>query len=211
MTKNEKNKNLQGFVFKKIPMDEAITLVRAGSGIYAELKESLLKEIQASTGEAVSFSMNGTNLDEKAVVAVLSALRKFLKDENIGWRLSHNAKHALFVCVPEREEKMPKKGRPKNYSAPTISPRMHRIISTASDIFGTSQEKILSTGSKGSGSADIRRIVVVTARSLHIRGNEVGAAFGTNKKFVYNIMGSYVFRYKKQVALLTKALKKEGL
>lgn len=108
MKKNKKE--IVGFEFQEIPLEEARNVVLAGDGNYSEVKErilTMLPEIEARNargGEQKAFAFGlgrGEEIQEDQRRGLCVAVNKALKKGKIDWHVTYSGSRKLFICVPE--------------------------------------------------------------------------------------------------------------
>lgn len=104
-------KEIVGFHFQEIPLDEAVNAVIAGDGNYAVLKSKLLEALPLlPEGKAFAFGLpNGKEVDEDQRRGVCMTLNKTLRKVKLPWRVTYSGIKKLFVCVPASTPKTYKK------------------------------------------------------------------------------------------------------
>lgn len=133
-----------GFVFQTIPMDDALRMVRAGGGVYSELKDMLLEKLPQLNGEAFVFGLpNGKEVPEKDRKPISMTINKCLRQAGLFWKLTYHEKRKLFVCVP-KENLAPRKYKIQKKSSPTgrggKDDRLGELFTKTLDIFNITPE-----------------------------------------------------------------------
>jgi len=98
--KNEKE--IVGFHFQEIPLEEAVNAVIAGDGHYAEIKSKLLDVLpKLESQKAFAFGLpNGREVPEDQRRGICMSINMTLKKAKIGWRVTYSGTRKLFICVP---------------------------------------------------------------------------------------------------------------
>lgn len=110
-TKLKSQKEIVGFHFQEIPLEEAVNAVIAGDGNYAVVKAKLLEALPLlPVGKAFAFGLpNGKEVEEDQRRGVCMALNMTLKKAKLPWRVTYSGIKKLFVCVPP--------ATPRNYKS----------------------------------------------------------------------------------------------
>lgn len=135
-----------GFVFQTIPMDDALRMVRAGGGVYSELKDMLLEKLPQLNGEAFVFGLpNGKEVPEKDRKPISMSINKCLTQAGIFWKLTYHEKRKLFVCVPKeslspRKYKFKERPRRSSRSKKESTKRLGELAKKVFGIFNITPE-----------------------------------------------------------------------
>ncbi len=97
-------KEIVGFTFAEVPLEEAINAVIAGGGNYSELKSHLLNAIPKLTPDkAFAFGLpNGKEVPEDQRRGICVAVNSSLKKAKILWKVTYSGTRKLFICIPKK-------------------------------------------------------------------------------------------------------------
>lgn len=203
-------KTSNGFVFQAIPLEEAVTIVRAGSGIYAEIKEVLLKtlpqlEEDTDNPQAFAFGLpNGKDLADKDRKGIGMALANTLKKAGLHWKIVYSDRRRQFICAPM--ESRPR-SYAKNGNKPSVKPRggMEEIIDKAAEVFGMPRE-ILIKKNVQKPYVTYRKAIISVATDKGIPPKLIGDALSVTNDAVYFSMKKGSTNPAKEINLLKEAL-----
>lgn len=105
-------KEIVGFKFQEIPLEEALNVVMVGDGNYADISANLLDTLpkmdERNAGLAPkdkkSFAFGLDHNKEVPEVqrrGLIGAVNKILKKARVSWRVTYSEKKKLFICVPK--------------------------------------------------------------------------------------------------------------
>lgn len=97
------SKEVVGFHYQEIPLEEAVNAVIAGDGSYAAVKSELLEALPKLTeGKAFAFGLpDGKEVLEEQRRGLVLALNLTLKKAKLPWRVTYSGVRKLFICVPK--------------------------------------------------------------------------------------------------------------
>lgn len=144
-------KTSNGFVFQAIPLDEAKRIANAGSGIYSEIKEVVLRHFEEQngngTGEAFAFGLpNGKEVPEKDRKNICMSVTHSLHKAGLSWKVIYSGSRKLFVCVPGKENRQQKPQRqhsPRPLQNGDSSKEMEALIEKAMEVFQIPRETLM--------------------------------------------------------------------
>lgn len=185
--KNEKD--VVGFHFQEIPLEEAVNAVIAGDGNYAVVKAKLLEALPHLTeGRAFAFGLpNGKEVEEDSRRGICLALNSTLKKARLPWRVTYSGVKKLFVCVPS--------STPKTYSkvekeVPSVGKfTIKQIENVACEVFHISPD-LLQGKTVDSQASKIRKaIIFLAARRYGTKLTQAAEYYGLSITSVYGING----------------------
>lgn len=99
---NAATREITGFYFQEIPLEEAMNVVLAGDGAYSEVKQTLLEKLPAlPKDKAFAFGLeNGKEVPEDQRRGLCMAINMTLKKARFDWRITYSESRKLFVCIP---------------------------------------------------------------------------------------------------------------
>lgn len=110
-------KEITGFHFEEMPLSEALPLVQAGEGNYAELKAEVLLRIprieaqNAANGtepKSLNFSLPGKDeAPEDQRRTICQVLNMTLTKAGIWWKVTYSSRDRLFLVVPKQGKMKP--------------------------------------------------------------------------------------------------------
>lgn len=164
-SKTQAHKEVVGFHFQEIPLDEAVNAVIAGDGSYSDIKAVLLEKIpqidaanaSLPQSEKKSFAFglpNGKEVEEDQRRGMCMAVNMTLKKAKILWRVTYSGSKKLFICVP--------KSVPRNYEKAPPHPEKRHVAKQRWHDFDDSA--ILALWKKG---YNVQKIVDELKEDLH--------------------------------------------
>jgi len=99
----KQGKEIVGFDFQVIPLNDAVNMVMAGDGNYSELKAKLLDTLPTLEAEqAFTFGLpNGKEVPEDQRRGICTALNICMRKAGHAWRATYSSSKRLFVVVPK--------------------------------------------------------------------------------------------------------------
>lgn len=97
------SREVLGFEFQEIPLEEAMNVVIAGDGSYADIKQTLLEKLPAlPKDKAFAFGLpGGKEVPEDQRRGLCMTINKTLRKAKIGWRITYSGMKKLFICIPQ--------------------------------------------------------------------------------------------------------------
>lgn len=94
-------KEIVGFNFQVIPLEEAQALAAAGTGNYADLKAHILQQIpKLQPDEAFAFGMPKGEVPEDQRRGICMAINSTLKKAKHAWRVTYSGSEKVFILCP---------------------------------------------------------------------------------------------------------------
>lgn len=105
------------FEFQEIPLKEALNVVLAGNGNYADIKTELLEKLPTlAPDRAFAFGLgNGTEVPEDERRGLCTAVNITLHKAKVGWRVTYSGRKRMFICVPQTNGTGPSPVRPPGF------------------------------------------------------------------------------------------------
>ncbi len=99
---SKQNGDVIGFQFQEIPLKEALTVILAGDGSYADVKQVLLEKLPLlPDNKAFAFGLpSGKEVPEDQRRGLCLAINATLKRAKFNWRITYSGVKKLFICVP---------------------------------------------------------------------------------------------------------------
>ncbi len=173
-------KEIVGFSFQIIPLEEAKQAAIAGSGNYAELKSKLLEVIPTlKENESFAFGLPKGEVPEDQRRGIVTALSSTLKKAKHPWRVTYSGVKRLFICIPS--------SMPRTYIKQTngskdnfhIAPSIERLVKTCLKLWDISEANFKDR--KTRKLAPMRKAMqYVGNKKLRLKQRELGDYFGTS-------------------------------
>lgn len=194
-----KPKEVVGFHFQEINLEEAQNLVIAGDGNYADIKAMLLEKLPALAGDkALAFGLpNGKEVPEDQRRGITMALNMALRKGGINWRVTYSGTRKVFLCIPsQRKAKgvvtLSRPGRKVVLSKHQLDDELDnlkKIEKTVCDKFNVDSTKLKGVLSDRSISRIRRAIVYVAARRFEINWKTINHYYQVRQAAFYGING----------------------
>jgi hypothetical protein len=102
-----KPKEIVGFHFQEIPLEEARRIVVIGEGAYSEIKSHLLDKLPSLAPDvAFCFGMPGNKeTPEDQRRGICQNVNMTLKHAGLNWKVTYSSARKLFICLPKENAK----------------------------------------------------------------------------------------------------------
>lgn len=170
-----KKKDVTGFVFQEVPLQEALNLTYAGKGHYSEVAVHLLEVLPRLTENAYAFGLpNGKEIDDSIRKNICMTVSKVLSRAGLSWKIVYSESRKLFVCIPW----VPKSNSKTHNGIHASESKLEEIEAVACNLFNV-DKAALHRKRVLHGFANVRYIIIrIALMKYGIAAETIASYFG---------------------------------